>query len=141
MEILITPSTAAVIAIVLGTYFMFQKVGEEGWKAIVPFYSEYTEYKIAWNTKMFWVQLLLNSVTFVAFITAYVALMMHLTFMGIALMIMIVFGIASLAMETQKSYKLSKRFGYGFGFSLGLVFLAPIFKLILGLDESKYIAA
>ncbi len=34
---------------------------------------------------------------------------------------------------------LSKSFGHGVGFTLGLIFLGPIFILILGFDKSKYV--
>ncbi|MCU4174465.1 DUF5684 domain-containing protein [Carboxylicivirga sp. N1Y90] len=33
---------------------------------------------------------------------------------------------------------LSKSFGYGTGFTLGLIFLSPIFYPILGLGDAKY---
>jgi uncharacterized membrane protein len=36
------------------------------------------------------------------------------------------------------SHRLSKVFGHGIGFTLGLIFLQPIFWLILGFDSSKY---
>ena len=35
-------------------------------------------------------------------------------------------------------YKLAKAFGKGFGFFLGLLFLNPIFKLILGFGDAQY---
>ena len=34
---------------------------------------------------------------------------------------------------------LSKSFGYGVGFTLGLIFLSPIFILILGFGGAKYV--
>ena len=34
--------------------------------------------------------------------------------------------------------KLSKAFGHGFFFTLGLIFVSPIFMLILGFGGSKY---
>lgn len=37
------------------------------------------------------------------------------------------------------SYRLAKAFGYGFLFTLGLIFLNPIFSLILGFGSSRYI--
>lgn len=36
-------------------------------------------------------------------------------------------------------HKLSKAFGHGIGFTLGLIFLSPIFMLILGFGNSQYI--
>ena len=34
--------------------------------------------------------------------------------------------------------KLAKAYGHGGGFALGLIFLAPIFLLILGFEDSRY---
>lgn len=34
------------IVIVVGTWLLFKKSGEKGWKAIVPFYSDYTLFKL-----------------------------------------------------------------------------------------------
>jgi hypothetical protein len=36
-------------------------------------------------------------------------------------------------------YKLAKVFGHGIGFALGLIFLEPIFIMILGFGSSEYI--
>ena len=35
-------------------------------------------------------------------------------------------------------YKLSKAFGHGVGFTLGLMFLNPIFMMILGFGSDQY---
>ena len=37
------------------------------------------------------------------------------------------------------SVKMSYSFGHGVGYALGLIFLTPIFLLILAFDESVYI--
>ncbi len=34
---------------------IFEKAGEPGWKAIIPVYSDYILYKIAWGVKPFWI--------------------------------------------------------------------------------------
>lgn len=36
-------------------------------------------------------------------------------------------------------HSLSKSFGHGIGFTLGLIFLSPIFLLILGFGSSRYV--
>ena len=36
-------------------------------------------------------------------------------------------------------YQLAKAFGKKFAFALGLFFIYPVFMLILGLDDSKYL--
>ena len=48
-------------------------------------------------------------------------------------------GIAFLGILIWNHINVSKRFGHGVGFALGLVFLAPIFWLILGFGSSKYV--
>jgi hypothetical protein len=50
-------------------------------------------------------------------------------------------GIVMLVMSFMQCLRLAKCFGKGTGFGIGLVFLAPIFKLILGFGGSKYIGA
>lgn len=39
---------------VIGLWKMFEKAGEAGWKSIIPVYNIYIEYKICWQTNMFW---------------------------------------------------------------------------------------
>ena len=49
-----------------------------------------------------------------------------------------IMGIVSLIISIIGEYKLAKAFGKGFGFFLGLLFLNPIFKLILGFGDAQY---
>lgn len=43
--------TLALIALYFtGLWFMFEKAGEKGWKAIVPFYNSYIEYELVWGS-------------------------------------------------------------------------------------------
>lgn len=44
---------------IFGTYKMFQKSGEAGWKALIPFYCAYTRFNLYWDKKFFWVYLVL----------------------------------------------------------------------------------
>ena len=37
----------------IGPFLYFSKAGEPGWKAFIPVYGSYVNYKIAWNTKSF----------------------------------------------------------------------------------------
>jgi len=38
---------AVIVLFIVGMFKLFQKAGESGWKAIVPFYNQYTLYRIA----------------------------------------------------------------------------------------------
>ena len=48
-------AVAIVISIltIVAHWKMFTKAGVEGWKSIIPIYSDYVLYKIVWNTKSF----------------------------------------------------------------------------------------
>ena len=34
-------------------WFVFVKAGEKGWKALIPFYSDYVQYKIVWDGRIY----------------------------------------------------------------------------------------
>lgn len=96
----------AVIAII-ARWKIYTKADRPGWASLIPFYSEYCLFDIAWGNG--WLFLL-------GFVPC----------VNIAVMIMVYF-------------KLAKAYGKGAGFGFGLVFLNPIFTLILGFDNSQYI--
>ena len=95
------------ILLIVAWWKMFEKAGEAGWKSLIPIYSEYILFKIAWGNGWFFLLLLVPVVSFV------VTIIMNV--------------------------KLSKAFGYGTGFAIGLIFLPNIFMLILGFGSSEYV--
>lgn len=120
-------SLAWMILQVVAYWNIFTRAGESGWKSLIPFYSTYTQYKICWNTLMFWIAFIgvtvgfiLNSV--VGFISVFGAIMMF----------------AASAVQLVALHKLSLAFGHGLGFTLGLIFLNPVFIMILGFGSSEY---
>ena len=40
---------------IVSNWKVFEKAGESGWKALIPVYSEYILYRIAWDVKLFWI--------------------------------------------------------------------------------------
>lgn len=121
---------------IIANWRIFTKAGEAGWKSIIPVYSDYISYKIAWQTSYFWLVFILGIVA--SCIQAYanpngdnVMLLM------IVSLIKIIAGIISI----MYSVKLARAFGRGTGFALGLIFLQPIFMLILGLGGDHYYGA
>lgn len=117
------------IFLAVGYWNIFRKAGEIPWKALIPFYNTYTRYQISWSTSMFWLSILLNVINGLIpedarFILATLSL---------------VLSIAGLVISAKSCMKLAESFGHGVGFAVGLFFLEPIFVLILGLDDSKYI--
>ena len=47
MQMYYAIATVAIVIIVISHWFIFKKAGEEGWKAIIPFYNSYTLCRIS----------------------------------------------------------------------------------------------
>ena len=118
---------------------IFTKAGYTGWKSLIPVYSLYLLFKIAGKPSSFTVVFILAIVnTFLNIISMYFknddSRFILLAIWGIAIILSIVMAIIYI----DYSHSLSKAFGHGIAFALGLVFLEPLFILILGLSRSQY---
>ena len=121
------------IIMVIANWRIFTKAGQAGWKSIIPILNTYVLFKIAWKTKMFWLMLVTLIGGSVCATMAQEQSNDTLAIIGAGLtFVSCVIGIIAV-------HKLSKAFGHGLGFTLGLLFLSPIFTLILGLGGSEYI--
>jgi hypothetical protein len=98
---------AFLVLVVVGMWKIFAKAGEEGWKAIIPFYNVYVLLRIV-GRPGWW--LILFFIPFVNFI-----------------------------MWIIVANDASKSFGKGIGFTVGLILLSPIFILILGFGDARYV--
>ena len=133
---LILASLGTIMILVIGWYILlaiaywkiFEKAGEPGWKALIPFYNTYTQFKFTWNPNMYWIVLACTIVG--GCLTASEG---PLTYVGSLL------SLASAIINIIAANKLSKAFGHGVGFTIGLFFLNPIFMLILGFSSDEYI--
>ena len=118
-------------ATIQGLTEAFTKAGEEGWKSIIPFYNNYILYKIVWDTKFFFISLGLILGMWLCMIGA--------SFSAIFTMLYLACLIAGAVIGIMCDYKLSKSFGHGAGFTVGLIFLGIIFYPILGFGRSPYL--
>ena len=103
--------TVIYVLLIIAMWKIFTKAGKPGWASIVPIYNVIVIFQIIGLNP--WL-LLLYLIPVVNFVVA------------------IVFSI-------MQASRLSKAFGKGTGFALGLFFLNPIFLLMLGFGDSKYI--
>lgn len=103
--------TVIYVLLIIAMWKIFTKAGKPGWASIVPIYNVVVMFQIIGLNP--WL-LLLYLIPVVNFVAA------------------IVFSI-------MQASRLSKAFGKGTGFALGLFFLNPIFLLILGFGDSKYV--
>ena len=118
---------------VIAYWRIFTKAGEAGWKALIPIYNTYIQYKISWSGWMFLVLIALSAAQ---------GVMAKLSQDGGSAVFTILAGVLALAMLVfyfLTSFKLSEAFGHGLGFAIGLFLLQPVFVLILGLGYSVYI--
>ena len=121
---------------IIANWNIFTKAGEAGWKSIIPVYSDYISYKIAWQPSYFWLVFVLGIITSVANGMADPN-GTNTTILLIVLLIRIILAIISILY----CIKLSRAFGHGIGFAIGLIFLQPIFMLILGFGNDPYYGA
>ncbi len=119
---------------IIAYWKMFTKAGEPGWKSIIPFYNQYSMYKLTWKTSWFWI-LLAVAVIYGVFNSLVDSFPDQIIFAVIAL----IFAIVSFVITIVSYHKISKSYGHGAGYTVGLIFLWPIFVLILGYGKSKYI--
>lgn len=116
-----------IIRIIAG-WKVFTKAGESGWKSIIPIYNLFVQFGFSWKVSM-------AAVYFVLAIVGGI-------FTQVAGIGTTISGIAFLGMNIVDwigMHKLSKSFGHGVGFTVGLIILQPIFIMILAFGSSEYI--
>ncbi len=149
-------SLAAAILVIIGTWKILEKAGEQGWKSLIPFYNNYTLYKVFWEKKWFWISLIPTVLTTIGVVYLVTIGMMALIFVngfsdynssiatGMvsivgAVLLIIAGGIFSFVLKAILNIKIAKAFGKSGGFAVGLILLAPVFYMILGCGKDKYI--
>ena len=117
---------------IIANWRIFTKAGEAGWKSIIPIYGDYISYKIAWQPAYFWLTFILGIVS--SYLQGTLETGESLTVYMLVILIKIILVIISI----MYSIKLARAFGRGTGFAIGLIFLPPIFMLILGFGDDRY---
>ena len=133
------------IFMIIAWWKIFEKAGEKGWKAIIPVYNLYISYKIVKMEIWFWVLLAISVIAGIVFSvsgaydsTGSINPGYNWTANPGVLITAIVTGAVAIWAEVLYAWRLSKAFGHGVGFTIGLIFLSPIFLLILGFGHSKF---
>ena len=112
---------------------VYVKMGEPGWKSIIPFYCGYVLYSHIWNGVWYFGFLACNVIAYFINQTSMDGMLGTL----IAL-IGGVISVVGFVIQLIQCKRLSECFGHGTGFTIGLFFLRPIFYLILGFGSSEY---
>lgn len=118
------------LMIAIGYCKMYRKAGVAGWKAFIPVFNTYNNYKISWNGKMFFLSAALYILLSVLGGAEALAIQLAVAAAGIAL----------IAVTVKQNIKMAKLFGKGAGTGIALVFFPGITSLILGLGKAEYTA-
>ena len=111
----------------IGYSKMYRKAGVAGWKAFIPVYNSYNNYKISWNGKMFALAIALY-ILMGASNSTMLALQLAAAAAAIALMVVVF----------KQNIKMAKLFGKGAGTGIALMFFPGITSLILGLGKAEF---
>ena len=112
----------------IGYSKMYRKAGEAGWKAFIPVYNTYNNYKISWTGKFFFLSAALYILVTALSNSAMLAAQLAVIAAGIALMVVTV----------KQNVKMAKLFGKGTGTGIALMFFPGITSLILGLGKAEF---
>ena len=116
------------LIIAIGYSKMYRKAGVAPWKAFIPVYHTYNNYKISWNGKMFFLSAALYILLSVLGGAEALAVQLAAAAAGIALIVVTV----------KQNVKMAKLFGKGAGTGIALMFFPGITSLILGLGKAEF---
>lgn len=137
---IIGPIVAALLSGVILTYcirwFIFVKAGEKGWKALIPFYSDYINYKIAWDGRLY-IAMLIGTVASTVLGSIF-GLIHPVLGMVVSIVLSTVVTAAKAIADLILKFKMARAFGKSDYFFVGLYFLNNVFTAILAFGECEY---
>lgn len=138
-------SIAIIVISYIGMWKCFEKAGEKGWKAIIPFYNYAILYKIS-GMSPYWA--ILNLSTWICELVrdlygnyAGVA-MSYSSHLSVSLILYLVaFGLSifELVISILMIINFCHSFNKGGGYIAGMFFVSPIFYMIIGFGDAEYI--
>ena len=114
----------------IGYSRMYRKANVAGWKAFIPVYNTYNNFKISWNGKFFFLYLVLYIATYLVGGSE----QLLLSLIGAAV------GIALIVVAVKQNVKMAKCFGKGAGTAILLILFPGITSLVLGFGKAEYTA-
>ena len=116
------------LLIAIGYSKMYRKADIAPWKAFIPVYHTYNNYKLSWNGKMFFLAAALYILLSILGGAEALAIQLAVIAAGIALMVVTV----------KQNIKMANLFGKGTGTGIALIFFPGITSLILGLGKAEF---
>ena len=112
----------------IGLCTMYRKAGVAPWKAFIPVYNTYNNYKLSWNGKLFFLTAALSIASSVLSVFTEGAM----AFVSMAASIGLIY------MVVKQNIKMAKLFGKGAGTGIALVLFPGITSLILGMGKAEF---
>lgn len=123
---------------IISFWMLFKKANVAGWKSIIPIYSDWKMFDIVWKTKYFWLSIGLSVIYGIL-----MYLIQNVFVTGFLMILLTVFRLVVLFLTCMLEYFFCRHIAFSYGkstgFALGLFFLYPIFILILGLGNSRFV--
>lgn len=108
------------VLFIIAWWKIFEKAGEPGWAAIIPFYNTYVLYKISWGNGLLFLINLAGILTLVPVLG-------------------VIVDIGLFVLNIITTVKLGKAFGRSTGFIVLMVFFTNIMLLVLAFGSSQYV--
>ncbi|MBE6852217.1 MAG: hypothetical protein E7505_01895 [Ruminococcus sp.] len=129
--ILLLSLVLSIIALI-SWYKLFEKAGEAGWKAIVPFYSFFVYSKIATGSyKLPWIYM---GVCFAYCFLAIISSLLDMTLLFLLPLLALYAGCIVLA--SYINYQFGKAFGRSTGWCIAMIFLGGVLVIPMAFDSS-----
>lgn len=129
LGVVLVITLVVVVITIIANWKLFEKAGEPGWSAIIPFYNSYQMAKIGTgNEKLCW--------TFVGLSIADTVLGNIKSENGIIVTLALLVSLASLVMSCYVCYKYTQSFGQSTGMCILAIFFAPIIYMIMAFSSS-----
>jgi hypothetical protein len=118
------------LLLIIAWWKIFKKAGRSGILSLIPIVNTWTLFSIAG----------LSGVTSLfgylgAFCLSYATIAFSEMMSILGSVLMLIF----LVQAVRVSFNLARKFGHGLGFGFGLLFLAPIFSLIIAFSDDAYL--
>ena len=118
---------------VIGLWKIFTKMGEAGWKSLIPVYNEFILFKNTWTSGAFWVSFILVIVGGVMTGGAEAGAYTAINYIGA--ICALIGGLIRIIL----SWKLVKSFGKGVGYFIFMLILPEIAQIVLGFSGAEYL--
>ena len=112
----------------IGLSAMYRKAGEAGWKAFIPVFNTYNNFKISWTDKKFFLYAALIAVSTILGIFTEGFMAEVATFISISVVYM----------TLQQNVNMAKLFGKGIPTGIALAVFPGITSLALGLGKAEF---